>query len=184
MEQQTPSIDDYKKILKQLNNETERHSISVAEICKAIAEKKGFNPDLLYKIGLVHDIGKLYIPSRILKKNGKLSGIEREVVDLHSYYGYRILKEYGEEDQIYMPVLLHHGFGKAHLKLVDEQISVEIMEYTALIHSVDIYDAMISKRAYHTPIDFDTIHGILNKDALCTKELLALITEYDSYKQV
>ena len=184
MEQQTPSIDDYKKILKQLNNETERHSISVAEICKAIAEKEGLDQELSYKIGLVHDIGKLYIPGRILKKNGKLSGIEREVVDLHSYYGYRILKEYGENDSVYMPVLLHHGFGKAHLKLVDEQISVKVMEYTALVHSVDIYDAMTSKRAYHTPIDFDAIYKILSKDVLCTKELLALITEYDSYKQI
>lgn len=182
MERQTLSIDDYKKILEQLNNETERHSISVAEICKTIAPKMNLDPDIAYLIGLVHDIGKIYIPGRILKKNGRLSDIEREVIDLHSYYGYRILKEYGEKDIIYMPVLLHHGFGKAHLKLVDEQISVNIMEYTSLVHSVDIYDAMSSKRAYHTPIDFETICEILRDDVLCADNLLALIKEYDSYK--
>lgn len=174
---------DYERIVEQLNDETKAHSHSVAHICRAIAGELGLNEEVAYKIGLLHDIGKIYIPSRILKKNGRLTDIEREVVDLHSYYGYRILKTRGEPPLIYIPVLFHHGFNKVRLMVEDEPISDEDIDYTYLIHSVDIYDAMISKRAYHIPISFNVVYQILNEDPLCPDRVLNSIVKYDTFGQ-
>lgn len=73
----------------------------MADICKKLAPRLGLNADEMYTIGLMHDIGKMYIPDAILKKDGALSVLEREIIDLHSYYGYVILKIM-EYRQIYM----------------------------------------------------------------------------------
>ncbi|MGC8943928.1 MAG: HD-GYP domain-containing protein [Caldisericia bacterium] len=42
--------------------------------------------------GLLHDIGKIELPLEILNKPGKLTSNEYEIVKLHPYYGYEILK--------------------------------------------------------------------------------------------
>lgn len=171
---------DYKSIIDQLNEETREHSYSVSKICRAISESVGLDPDLSEKIGLLHDIGKIYIPSRILKKNGKLTSVEREVIDLHSYYGYRILKVHGEDPIVYIPVLFHHGFNKTRLFMEDEPISDGAINYTYLIHSVDIYDATMSKRSYHMPMSFEFVYKLLHEDPLCPDNVLQAIVKYEN----
>ena len=80
-------------LVNKLNDETKQRSYNVADICKKLAPRFGLNTDEMYTIGLMHDIGKMYIPDAILKKDGALSVLEREIIDLHSYYGYVILKK-------------------------------------------------------------------------------------------
>ena len=48
----------------------------------------------------IHDIGKYYIPDNILDAPRPLTRLEREVIDMHAYYGYEACKElnYGTED--------------------------------------------------------------------------------------
>ena len=80
-------------LVNKLNDETKQRYYNVADICKKLAPRLGLNTDEMYTIGLMHDIGKMYIPDAILKKDGALSVLEREIIDLHSYYGYVILKK-------------------------------------------------------------------------------------------
>ena len=162
---------EYRKYLEQLNNETEEHSIRVAQLCEKYAKTECVNEDVAYKIGLLHDIGKIFIPSRILKKDTRLTELEREMIDLHSYYGYKMLKEIGEPKSIYLPVLFHHGFGKHQLSKIDESIDENDIKAIRLIHTMDIFDAMASKRAYHSAYVIDDVLKILGKDILCDEKL-------------
>ena len=161
----------YAGLFRQLNYETQKHSVRVASICAYIAEKLNMNQTLLYTIGYVHDIGKLYIPSRIIKKSEALTPLERDIIDMHSYYGYRMLKEEGESPSVYIPVLFHHGFMKPRIGDEKSVITEEMMNAIYVIHSADVYDAMLSKRVYHAPFTKDVVMSELSRDALCSKEI-------------
>lgn len=165
-------IAHYMPLIGQLNKETRLHSMNVAQICSILAPHLNLNKDTAYKIGLLHDVGKVYIPSRILKKNKKLTEIEREVIDLHAYYGFRILKTYGEPAVIYVPVLFHHGIGKSKLRLIDEPLTDEILQFIFLVHSVDIYEAMTSRRVYHDPEKQEVVYKILSEENFCTEKII------------
>lgn len=169
----------YSFILGQLNQETQEHSRRVAYMCEKISSHVGLNPLIAYKIGLLHDAGKIFIPSRILKKNHGLTPLERDIIDMHSYYGYRLLKELGESSLIYMPVLFHHGFWKFKLHIEDEAFTEEMMSYTCLIHTIDIYDAMASRRIYHAPATKDEIMKVLSTDNMCPDDLYEVLKTFD-----
>ncbi len=171
-------FEKYAKIFGQLNKETQEHSIRVADICRFLAPYVDVSEDKMYEIGFVHDVGKLYIPSRIIKKSEKLTPLEREIVDLHSYYGYRILKDMGSEEDIYLPVLFHHGFMKPRFGEEKGNMTEEIMKYICIVHTADIYDAMLSKRVYHEPFHIDEVMEVLSKDALASNTLLYALEEY------
>ncbi|MEI7611188.1 MAG: HD domain-containing phosphohydrolase, partial [Rhodospirillaceae bacterium] len=74
---------------------TAEHQNRVADLAVDVALKLGWDTDRcesVYLAGLVHDIGKINVPSEILNKPGKLLQIEFELVKLHPMTGYEILK--------------------------------------------------------------------------------------------
>ena len=77
-------INKFSPILGQLTKTTLEHSQRVAKGCSAVATMIGVDSNLAFKIGYLHDVGKIYIPSRILSKNGKLTATERSVIDLQT----------------------------------------------------------------------------------------------------
>jgi len=75
---------------------TAGHQKRVASISMAIAQKLGWNTDTiqaLYMAGMVHDIGKVAVPSEILTKPSRLTEIEMSLVREHVECGYQILKD-------------------------------------------------------------------------------------------
>ena len=75
---------------------TSGHERRVGIIAADIAREMGWkeeNCNALHLIGLVHDIGKMSVPSEILSKPGRLSTIEFELVKTHAEHGYEILKD-------------------------------------------------------------------------------------------
>lgn len=70
------------------------HSPRVADLAARAAQTLGFVPaevDRVRRAGLVHDIGKVAVSSRIWDRTGTLSDVEREQVELHPYYTQRVL---------------------------------------------------------------------------------------------
>lgn len=172
-------FNQYKNYLEQLNNETEEHCLRVAEKCKTYADVENVDKELAYKIGLLHDIGKIFIPSRILKKNCNLTVLERQLIDLHSYFGFKMLKDNEESSDVYMPVLLHHGFGKTKLEIVAEPVTEKQVRLTRLVHTIDILDAMTQKRVYHEAAPLSKVIEILKNDELCDIKLIEKIKEIE-----
>lgn len=101
----------------------------------------------LHYAALLHDIGKIKIPSEILDKVERLTQEEYEIIKSHSYYGYEIVQHTGVFSEELELILHHHeridGNGYPH-KLVNNNIS----KLCKILSICDSFDAMVSKRTY------------------------------------
>jgi putative nucleotidyltransferase with HDIG domain len=137
--------------LKNQNDYTYMHSVAVAALMIALARQLKLGAAEVREAGaagLLHDIGKMAVPSAILNKPGKLSDDEFNTVKRHPQAGYELLKQAGEVGEIAMDVCLHHhekmdGSGYPH-RLKGEQISL----YARMGAICDVYDAITSDRPY------------------------------------
>lgn len=126
------------------------HAQRVALNAIRLGERVGLNPEELRALAqgsLLHDIGKISIPSEILNKPGTFTVEERQVMEKHPLFGYEMCKKLGFMDTELEIVRWHHertngrGYPDA---LPGENIPklVKIMAVT------DVYDALTSDRAY------------------------------------
>lgn len=133
------------------------HQEGVANLATAIAKEMGMKEEAIEMIriaSLVHDIGKVTIPSEILNKPGKLSEMEYNLVKDHSKSGYEILKDISFTYPIAEIVYQHHekingtGYPRG---LKGDQIMLE----ARIIAVADIYEAMSSHRPYRPALGFE-----------------------------
>ncbi|NEE55599.1 HD domain-containing protein, partial [Streptomyces sp. SID8455] len=76
-----------------------------------IARELGMDPGRLEALrfaGILHDVGKLGVPTRVLRKDGPLTPDERRVMELHPEYGHEIVRSIGFLDQARAAILHHH----------------------------------------------------------------------------
>lgn len=134
------------------SKETGAHVLRVGLYAQQLAQLNGENKFFSEQIHLaaqLHDVGKVGVPDRILKKEGKLDPTEWEEMQLHVIKGWDILRD--QDNTIIkmasMVVLDHHekwdGSGYPNGKKQNE-ISLE-GRITAI---ADVFDALCSKRCY------------------------------------
>lgn len=154
--------------IRDYNDELSRHSFHVALLSLLIGIKNGMSASELEEIfiaGLLHDYGKLLIPLSILEKKDRLTIEERSIIELHPAAGFLMLKKNTmRSDKIIYAVLDHHekedGSGYSHRKN-----SNIISNFTKIITIADIYDAMVSDRAYRKAMDISTVREYLLTNA-------------------
>lgn len=130
---------------------TYAHSINVSLLCMMIGKWLKYDRNtikLLVQAGMLHDIGKANVDSKILNKPDILTTEEFDEVKKHPVYGYRILEKMKEvPDSIRKGVLMHHeredGSGYPMGIRGDK-----IHDFAKIIAVADIYDAMTSNRKY------------------------------------
>ncbi|MFJ8229302.1 HD-GYP domain-containing protein [Streptomyces sp. NPDC094448] len=97
--------------------------------------------------GILHDVGKLGVPTRILRKDGPLTPEERRVIELHPEYGHEITRDIGFLREARDAILHHHerldGTGYPHGLAGDA-----IPEFARVVAVADAFDAMTSTRSY------------------------------------
>lgn len=140
-------------ILKTLTNkyaDEKKHSYQVSNLCKQIGRALNLKADDLNELGqagLFHDIGKISIPDEILKKPGRLTDAEFEVIKSHTEVGYQILRAADEYSDLAIYALHHHekwdGSGYPG-KLKGNDIPL----YSRIITVVDAFEAMTADRPY------------------------------------
>jgi putative nucleotidyltransferase with HDIG domain len=131
-----------------------RHCLFVTGFAVAFAQHLGMREDdqrRLTRAALLHDVGKAFVPTALLDKPGKLTDEEMEEVRRHPRRGYEALAAQGGFPPEMLDVVLHHhefldGTGYPN-KLSSNQIS-DIVRLTTI---VDIYAALVEKRAYRMP---------------------------------
>lgn len=156
---------------------TYTHSIDVSTYCIGFGiflslEKEDLK--LLGKAGMLHDIGKKYVPRDIICKQGRLSDEELVVVREHPKYSYDILKENGEKDQRLLDIVIQHHEkinGKGYpYSLVGEEID----DFAKIVAICDIFNALTTRRTYKdrmTTYDALTLmYRVMNKE-LCMNYL-------------
>jgi putative nucleotidyltransferase with HDIG domain len=136
--------------------ETEGHSKRVTAFTIAIARAMGISGDKIRVIArgaFLHDIGKMAIPDAILRKPGKLTVDEMEVMKEHSFLGYQMLRKIsflGEAAEIvYTHQECFDGSGYPR-GLKGEQIPVGARIFAV----ADALDAMRSDRPYRPALSF------------------------------
>lgn len=129
---------------------TRGHSERVGRASVLIARELGISGDRLEALrfaGTLHDVGKLGIPTRLLRKDGPLTPEERRVIELHPEYGHEMVHGIGFLEEARAAILHHHerldGSGYPH-GLTGRQIP----EFARVVAVADAFDAMTSTRSY------------------------------------
>jgi putative nucleotidyltransferase with HDIG domain len=141
-----------------------RHCLFVTGFAVAFAQHLGMreaDQRRLTRAALLHDVGKAFIPLAILDKPGALTDEEKAVIRQHPQLGYDALKAQGDFPPEMLDVILHHhemldGSGYPNA-LSGSQIS-DIVRLTTV---VDIYAALVEKRAYRLPFTHSRAFGIM-----------------------
>lgn len=164
------------QLLDNLDHLTRRHSENVANltcrICEYLGCKKEF---ILYATmcAYLHDIGKIFIPRKILFKDGKLTDEEYEIMKQHTVYGYNLCNNDPKLKPFAEGTLYHHECldGSGYPKGVSGS---SIPLASQIIHVADVYDALVTKRHYTTHVDISKALHDLIKDATTTSQVIAL----------
>jgi HD-GYP domain-containing protein (c-di-GMP phosphodiesterase class II) len=153
--------------LKTKDNYTYMHSVAVCALMVALSRQLGQDAQQTREAGmagLLHDLGKMWIPPEILNKPGRLTDAEFDVVRRHPLEGWQALREAQGVSEVTLDVCLHHhekmdGSGYPH-ELLAEQISL----FARMGAVCDVYDAITSNRPY--------------KKGWCPAESLRKMTEW------
>ena len=150
-------------LIDQKSKFTARHSRSVAETVEHLARGLGWEDDRLHEIyvaGLLHDLGKLSVPRKILDKPGPLDSAEVEIIRTHTYYTHRLLTEAGFPTRMVEWAAHHHERldGRGYPFALGDK---DLDEGARLMAIADIFAALTEDRPY--------------RGAMSTGEALALI---------
>jgi response regulator RpfG family c-di-GMP phosphodiesterase len=133
---------------------TAGHQQRVAELASAIGRELGFEPDRLEGLELgsvIHDIGKIAIPSSFLNKPGRLTSSEFALIKTHSQIGFDIIKDVEFTWPISKMVRHHHerldGSGYP-----DGLKGDDILLEARIICVADVIESMASNRPYRAAL--------------------------------
>ena len=141
------------KTLATKSNETETHSMRMVQLSFAFGEKlklSSFELDKLSLLATLHDIGKISVPEKILKKPSSLDESEWQLIKRHPNSGYNIVSSSEEVSHVGEEILAHHerwdGSGYP-----DELQGKDIPLLARIITIIDSYDVMTNGRPYKKP---------------------------------
>ena len=155
----------FAKVIDMKDPYTNGHSVRVAKYTALIAKEMGYDAETVekyYRIGLLHDVGKVGIPKAVLNKPGKLTDEEYDLIKSHTLKGYEVLKDISIVPELAVGALGHHerydGNGYPNGLSGDE-----IPEVARIIAVADSFDAMYSDRQYRKRLDFDKAISIIRE---------------------
>lgn len=131
---------------------TRRHSEDVMRYALAMAESLGLSEEsqrTLRIAGLLHDVGKIGVPDRLLRKPGRLESDEFAVIKQHALLGEMIIKEVPNLVDVLAAVGAHHERydGQGYPRGLKQE---EIPLLGRILAVADAYSAMTTDRPYRT----------------------------------
>lgn len=137
---------------------TRGHCMRVAEGAEMIARELGMPTERVRKIryaGMLHDIGKLGVPTKVIQKTGKLTDEEYAAIKLHPTRGYEIVREISFLDEALAGILHHHERldGRGYPMGL---VGMEIPESARIISVADVFDCLTSTRSYRKAWSVET----------------------------
>jgi HD-GYP domain-containing protein (c-di-GMP phosphodiesterase class II) len=134
---------------------TKRHSEDVARYGVFLAERLGLPEDEIRTIGIagmLHDVGKIGIPDQILRKPGKLTDAETQVVQQHVALGDMIVRDLPDIETVRAGIRHHHERwdGRGYLDHLEGQ---EIPLIARILAVADAFSAMTTTRPYRKALD-------------------------------
>ncbi|MDP4025264.1 HD domain-containing protein [Methylobacterium sp. NEAU 140] len=156
-------IRDWIRAVRAFDDATHQHCLLVAGLAAAFAARLGLGPAERYRLtraALLHDVGKIHVPSAILNKPGKLDPGEMALVRLHPEQGEAMLAGQGFPPEVLAVVRSHHEMldGSGY---PDGLSGAAIPDLVRLVTVCDIYGALIERRPYKPPMAAERACAIL-----------------------
>ena len=134
---------------------TKRHSEDVARYAVVIAQRIGLDADTIRTIqvaGLLHDVGKIGIPDQILRKPGRLTAGELDVIAQHVVLGEMIVRELPDLERVRDGIRNHHERwdGRGYVAGLSGE---EIPLIGRVLAVADSFSAMTTTRPYRKALD-------------------------------
>ena len=152
--------------LRQFDEYTTTHSLNVSVLTMALAEHLGLASDDVRTFGvagLLHDLGKVCVPTEILNKPGKLTDEERRVMQLHTVEGAKIIIASDDELALAAAVAYEHhimingqGYPTCHYHR-------DCHKASRLVHVCDVFDALRTNRPYRAAWELDRVLGYIEE---------------------
>ncbi len=171
------TIDTMSKIIEAKDPYTSGHQYRVCQLAVSLAQEMKLPKDKIEGIriaSLIHDIGKIGLPTEILSKPTKLTDIEFSLIKNHSQIGYDILKSIDFSYPVAQIVLQHHertdGSGYPN-KIKGDEILLE----AKIIGVADVVEAMSSHRPYRPALGIDkALEEIIQYNHLFSRSTLRI----------
>jgi putative nucleotidyltransferase with HDIG domain len=158
--------------LADLDGETYAHSLQVAAMATAVARRLGHHGDNLIDIefgALLHDVGKLCLPRRLLSKPGRLTDAELALIRMHPQWGAGLVETIPGLEAVASIVRFHHerpdgrGYphGLAHANIPPAARIVSVcdawgaMTKTRPYRAALMHDAALAELERHSGTQFD-----------------------------
>jgi len=147
------------------SKETGNHVKRVAEYSKVLALKYGLSPsesELIKMASPMHDIGKVSIPDEVLKKPGKLTDEEFEIIKAHSQTGFDLLKNSNRQILQSAAIIAHQHHEKWNGKGYPQGEEIHI--YGRITAIADVFDALASDRCYKKAWELDRVINLFKEE--------------------
>lgn len=175
-------IEGNKSLLGVLNllmveNELWLHSLNVAKIATQIALSYEYDHDDVLSItigALLHDIGKLGIPSSILYKPSKLSDSEFAVIQTHPSLGVSLVEDCGLSPVV-LDIIKHHHEKLNGLGYPDRL--TEISKPVQIVTVADIFSALSENRCYHRGLAFNDVYKFIEDLTDINQDIVSLLPD-------
>lgn len=160
-----PAVAGFLGDIETKDESTRDHVARTSAVAILVAEELGLTADMQRRVGLVallHDVGKIAIPDAILKKPGRLTDAEFEVMKTHAEEGARLVERSTVLVDLAPGIRHHHeridGDGyPGHLS--GERIPLE----ARVVAVCDAFDAMARTRHYRAGMEVDRVRAILRE---------------------
>ena len=154
------------RVVEAKDEYTENHVQRVGQLSKKfgiLLDLPDEEIDILYKGGVLHDIGKIGIPDVVLNKNGKLTAEEFELIKQHTVIGKEICEPLHSMRDMVDIVLNHHEKWNGN-GYPNGLIGNEIPLLAQIVSISDVYDALTSNRQYRKAFSKEDAINILKSE--------------------
>ncbi|NEV60965.1 HD-GYP domain-containing protein [Thiorhodococcus minor] len=127
------------------------HGVNVSTLLVAFGQTLGLDRDVLSDLaigGLLHDIGKTYLPISVLNKPGRLTETELTQMREHVAQGFRAAASMPDIPKIALAIIAEHHERMDGSGYPNQRKGDQISRYGQMAAIVDVYDAITSERIY------------------------------------
>ena len=172
--------DVFATIIDNKSSFTAEHSKEIALLTYNVSKYLGYDEEKCLKMkiaALLHDIGKLAIPTKILDKPAPLTDEEFSIIKSHTYYTKLILDKIDNIQDISLWASSHHEKlnGEGYPRKLTEK---DLPEECRIIGVCDIYQSLTADRPYRKGLymyeAFDILDNMVSRNFICKKAVMYL----------
>jgi len=164
-------------ILEAYDKDTAKHAKGVASLATGFATQLGLSAKKIKRLeqaALLHDIGKIFTPVEILRKNGKLTNIERKIMERHAPQGEQLLHQLGLTNANSSFKEVSRLAGSHHSPIDTAEFAGQEKLMEEILKLSDVFNALKSKRAYKEALSLGETIKLLQQEqqskSLCRPE--------------